>query len=69
MIGAEDHHDVHVMDDAGALLAKRRLLEGLEGIRRLHELIGEFVDDPGEVVVGIETNRGLWVQALVAGGY
>ena len=26
-------------------------------------------DDPAEVVIGIETDRGLWVQALVAAGY
>jgi transposase len=27
------------------------------------------VDDPSEVVVGIEIDRGLWVEALVAAGY
>ena len=26
-------------------------------------------DDPGQVSVGIETDRGLWVNALVAAGY
>ncbi|MFE3060960.1 IS110 family transposase, partial [Nocardia sp. NPDC059239] len=26
-------------------------------------------DDPGEVVIGIETDRGLWVDALAAAGY
>ncbi len=30
---AEDHHDVHLMDEAGERLARRRLPEGLEGIR------------------------------------
>jgi transposase len=66
---AEAHHDVHVMNEAGDRLAARRLPEGLEGIRRLHELVAAFADDPGEVVVGIETDRGLWVHALVAAGY
>ena len=28
-----------------------------------------YADDAGEVVVGIETDRGLWVHALVAAGY
>src|SRR3954463_8372141 len=35
-------------------------------------MIGEHVDEdagPVEVVVGIETDRGPWVQALVASGY
>ena len=66
---AEDHHDVHVMDETGNRLACRRLPEGLDGIGRLHELIAGLADDPDQVVVGIETDRGLWVQALVAAGY
>ena len=65
---AEDHHDVYVMDETGARLASRRLPEGLEGIRGFHEL-ADLVDDPDEVVVGIETDRGLWVHALAAAGY
>ena len=66
---AEAHHDVHVMNEAGERLAERRFPEGLEGIRSFHDLIGGLVDDPGEVVVGIETDRGLWVTALVAAEY
>ena len=37
---AEDHHDVEVMDEAGKVLAKRRLAEGVAGIAQLHGLIG-----------------------------
>ncbi len=66
---AEDHHDVHLMDEDGKKLASRRLPEGLEGIRVFHELVGDHVTDPAEVIVGIETDRGLWVTALVAVGY
>jgi len=66
---AEDHHDVHVTDEAGQRLAARRLPEGLGGIRQLHELIAEHAEDPGEVVIGIETERGPWVAALAAAGY
>jgi len=69
---AEDHHDVEVMDEAGKVLAKRRLPEGVAGMTQLHELIGRFVpEDAGdvEVVIGIETDRGPWVAALVAAGY
>lgn len=66
---AEDHHDVYLMDEAGARLASRRLPEGMTGIRGLHELIAAHCDDPAQVVVGIETDRGLWVTALVAAGY
>jgi len=66
---AEDHHDVHLMDEAGKRLASRRLPEGLTGISRLHELIGEHADQPNQVVIGIETDRGLWADALAAAGY
>ena len=66
---AEDHHDVHLMNEDGKKLASRRLPEGLEGIRGFHDLVADHVVDPSEVIVGIETDRGLWVTALVAAGY
>jgi transposase len=66
---AEDHHDVEVMDDTGATLARRRLPEGVAGVGLLHGLIAEQAEDPAQVVVGIETDRGLWVASLVAAGY
>ncbi|KAF0957388.1 IS110 family transposase ISMpa1 [Rhodococcus sp. T7] len=66
---AEQHHDVHLMDETGRRLASRRLPEGLAGIRQLHELVACHAEDPSQVVVGIETDRGLWVQALTAACY
>jgi hypothetical protein len=39
------------------------------GVARLHELIAGHASDPAEVVIGIETDRGLLVGALVAAGY
>ena len=69
---AEDHHDVELMDAAGRVLAKKRLPEGVAGIAQLHELIGRCMgedDQDAEVVIGIETDRGPWVAALIAAGY
>ena len=66
---SEDHHDVCLMDHAGKRLASRRLPEGLTGIRQLHELIAEHAEEPDQVVIGIETDRGLWAGALAAAGY
>ena len=63
------HHDIHVMDAEGARLASRRLPEGLAGIGGFHQLVAAHGDDPAEVVIGIETDRGLWVEALSAAGY
>ncbi|KZS80734.1 IS110 family transposase [Mycobacterium persicum] len=65
---AEDHHDVYLMDEAGQRLAARRLPEGLAGIRGLHELIAAHAEEPDQVMIGIGTDRGLWVQALAASG-
>lgn len=66
---AEAHHDVHLMNDAGEQLARRRLPEGLDGIAGFHAMVADHAADPSEVVVGIETERGMWVQALIAVGY
>jgi transposase len=69
---AEDHHDVEVQDRTGRRLGKARLPEGIAGIARLHELIAGFAGEdlrPEQVLIGIETDRGPWVTALVAAGY
>jgi transposase len=69
---AEDHHDVEIQDETGRKLATARLPEGVEGIARLHALIARHGGpdlEAGQVVVGIETDRGPWVQALIGSGY
>ena len=66
---AEAHHDVYLMDESGRRLGSQRLPEGLTGIRQLHELIAEHAEEPDQVVIGIETERGLWVGALTGAGY
>ncbi len=76
---AEDHHDVELIDDQGSVLARRRLSEEFDAIAALHALIATHLPEdwaelePGQaqalVKVGIETDRGPWVAALVAAGY
>ncbi|MGP4027116.1 IS110 family transposase [Actinomadura sp. 3N407] len=70
---SETHHDIELMDTSGRRLARARLPEGVAGMSRLHALIaeqiGEVAEEDVEVVVGIETDRGPWVLALVAAGY
>ena len=66
---AEGHHDVYLMDDGGARLGFSRLGEGLAGVARFHEMVAKHASDRAGVVVGIETDRGLWVGALVGAGY
>ena len=50
--------------------------EGVAGMARLHAMIGEHLDPnvqddelAEQVKIGIETDRGPWVQALIAAGY
>ncbi|MFE2728102.1 IS110 family transposase [Kitasatospora sp. NPDC059327] len=69
---AEDHHDVEIQDESGRRLAAARLPEGVEGIAKLHELLARHGGDDldaARVIVGIETDRGSWAQALIASGY
>jgi transposase len=69
---SEAHHDVEIQDETGERLGRARLTEGIAGIARLHELIAQQLgEDEGseQVVVGIETDRGPWVAALIAAGY
>lgn len=69
---AEDHHDIEIVDGSGKMLVRRRLPEGVVGVEGLHGLVADHLgdeDEPADVVVGIETDRGPWVQALIAAGY
>ncbi len=66
---AEAHHDVHFQDEQGRRLAGGWLADGVEGIARFHDMIAAHTEDPGEVVIGIETDRGMFAAALVAAGY
>lgn len=69
---AEAHHDVEVVDESGRCLVRRRFPEGIGGMAAVHAVIAEHLPvdaEASEVVIGIETDRGPWVTALVAAGY
>jgi transposase len=66
---AERHHDLCLLDQQGAVLAKRRITDGLAGVTKLRALLARYAEDPRQVVVGIETDQGLLVGALLAAGY
>lgn len=66
---AEDHHDICVLDESGDLLGRKRIEDGLSGLEKLQTLLAEFAADPTQVIVGIETDRGLLVRGLLASGY
>src|SRR5580704_12916820 len=66
---AEDHHDIALVDQAGQLLARRRISDDAAGLAQLLDLLaghGDTAEDP--VPVAIETPRGLLVACLRATG-
>jgi transposase len=66
---AEDHHDVVLIDEAGQLLAKRRIGDDPHGLAELTGMLaaaGDSRDAP--IPVAIETPRGLLVASLRATG-
>lgn len=66
---AESHHDVAVINDAGELLAKRRITDDAEGYKILSDLLADYGDGPDDSIpVCIETNRGLLIALLNEGG-
>lgn len=66
---AEIHHDIYIEAADGKRLGRARLADGVDGIARLHELLADTGAEPDEVVVATETDRGLFVGAMVAAGY
>jgi transposase len=66
---SEDHHDVCVVDVDGVVVARGRVPDSVEGVGAIHELVSRGGGDDAQVVIGIETDRGLLVRALVASGY
>ena len=65
---AQDHHDVAVVDEHGAVICAERIGNDAAGLARLLELLAEHDPDTGRLEVAIETSRGLLVAGLLAAG-
>jgi transposase len=66
---SEEQHEVEVMAESGQHLRSLQVAHGVDGLTKLQATIAEFTTDPDEVVVGVESDHGLLVNALVASGY
>jgi len=66
---AEAHNDVLVMDEGGVVLGRGRFSAGVAGLAQLHALVADYAEEPGQVIIGIEIDRGLLVDSLVGAGY
>jgi transposase len=66
---AEDHHDVALVDEAGKLVAKRRIRDDTQGYRHLLDMLAAAGDGPTcRIPVAVETARGLLIACLRATG-
>jgi transposase len=66
---AEEAHAICVLDEQGAVVAREQIPDSAQGVSDLQTLLATQTDDPADVVIGIETDRGLVVRALLAAGY
>lgn len=66
---AEAHNDVAVMNEAGTVLGRGRFGVGVAGLAEVHGLVADHADEPDQVMLGIELDRGLLVDSLVGAGY
>lgn len=67
---SEHHHDIAIVDQSGALLARARIGDDLAGFSELTALLAQHTGGEFTAVdVAIETDRGLLVAALRAAGH
>jgi len=66
---SEQHHEVEVQAGSGKVLKRLRVDADMAGLSRLREVITDAAEEPSQVVIGIESDHGLLVEALVGSGY
>ena len=66
---ADDHHDVCLTDDTATTLAEFQIAHSAAGFASLHDAIAQHQSDPTQVLVALETSRGLLVYDLLCQGY
>lgn len=57
---AEAHHDVCVENEDGEVLTKGRVPDGVEGVERIHDMVGTHAQDPKEVRSGSSSTVVCW---------
>jgi transposase len=66
---ADDHHDVAITDDSAKTRAAFQIAHSSEGFAMLHDRLAAFGQPPDQILIAIETARGLMVYELVRSGY
>ena len=67
---SEAQHDVAIVDDQARIVARARVTDDAAGFGQLLELLAEHDDgERARIEIAIETDKGLFVAALVAAGF
>ena len=66
---ADDHHDIVITDDSAKTLNQFQIDHTPDGFALLHANIANYQKSPADVLIAIETNRGLLVHELIRTGY
>ena len=67
---SEGQHDVAIVDDQARILARARVPDDVAGLGKLLDLLAEHGDgELARIEIAIETDKGLFVTALVAAGF
>jgi transposase len=66
---AEAHHDVALVDEGGAIVARSRINTGATGFTDLLALIAEHGGSVADTPIAIETDKNLLVVALAEAGF
>jgi len=66
---ADDHHDVALTDDSAETLSQFQITHDSPGFATFHAHLVRFKQPPSQILVALETNRGLLVHELLRSGY
>jgi transposase len=66
---ADDHHDVAITDDSAETLFQFQITHDSLGFATFHAHLVRFKQSPSQILVALETNRGLLVHELLRSGY
>jgi hypothetical protein len=61
---AEDHHNIHLEDADGRRLYRGRVDDGLDGVAAFHAIVAAHANNPADVLIASETDRGLDLSAV-----
>jgi len=66
---ADNHHDVAITDDSAETLSRFQISHDSSGFAKLHAQLATFQQPSDQILVALETSRGLLVHELLRSGY